>query len=207
MKTLFALTIFFGATSLVYGQSAPPQPSQCSLKPAQSPSVRGIKLGMSVEDLLALFPGSAGEDGIKLSASETANFPHFGVVNFGVFPSRYSTRERFAGIGILNFVVLDGRLAQFEVQYLGLPNGANWRNLDDFIAKISDAFQVPASKNWTAHQYNPSMKELRCDGFQLQASNVNLTGTLTVATANAPFQIKKERAAAFEEKARREFRP
>ncbi|HEV2903737.1 MAG TPA: hypothetical protein VGW32_01750 [Pyrinomonadaceae bacterium] len=207
MKTLFALTIFFGATSLVYGQSAPTQPSQCSLKLAQSPSVRGIKLGMSVENLLAFFPGSASEDGIKLSASQAANFPHFGVVGFGVFPSRYSTKERFAGIDTLNFVILDGRLAQFEVQYLRPPNGANWRNIDDFIAKITDAFQVPASKNWTAHQSNPSTKELKCDGFQLRASNVNLTGSLTVATVDAPFQIRKERSAAFEERARRDFRP
>jgi hypothetical protein len=206
MKTLFALTIFLAATSLVYGQSAPTQPSQCSLKLAQSPSVRGIKLGVTAEDLLALFPGRASEYG-AMSVSQADNFPHFGVIGFDIVPSRYSTKERFAGIGYFNFVILDGRVAQFEVHYQGPPNGATWRNIDDFIAKIADAFQVPAAKNWTANQSIPSTKELKCDGFQMRASNVNLHGSLTVATVDAPFKVQKERLAAFEEKARRDFRP
>lgn len=179
----------------------------CTLKVSQAPAVRGIKLGMPAEDLLTLFPGSAGEDGIKASVSLADKYPNFGVVGMDIVPSRYSTRERYAGVGTFNFVLLDGRVAQYEVQYLSAPSGPTWRNIDDFIAKIADAFNVPAAKSWTAHQYNPTVKELKCDGFQLQASNVNLRGSLTVATFDAPFKTRQERMAAFEEKARREFRP
>jgi hypothetical protein len=207
MKTLFALTIFLAAISAVYGQSAPTQPSQCSLKLAQAPAVRGIKLGMSAEDLLALFPGSAGEDGIRLSVAKADNYPNFGVVGIDITPNRYSTKERFAGISYFNFVFLDGRVAQSEVQYLPAPNGPTWRNVDDFIAKIADAFHVPAAQHWTGHEYNPSTKDLKCDGFQLRVSNVNLRGSLTVATFDAPFKVRQDRLAAFEEKARRDFRP
>jgi len=162
---------------------------------------------MSAEDLLALFPGSAAEDGIRLSVAKADNYPNFGVVGIDITPNRYSTKERFAGISYFNFVFLDGRVAQYEVQYLPAPNGPTWRNVDDFIVKIADAFQVPAAPNWIAHQYNAATKDLKCDGFQLRVSNVNLRGSLTVATFDAPFKVRQDRLAAFEEKARRDFRP
>jgi len=206
MKTVFALTIFLGAASAVYGQPAPTQPSQCSLKLAQAPAVRGIKLGMSAEDLLAAFPGSAGEDGIRLSLSKADNYPNFGVVGMNIVPARYSTKERFAGIGYFNFVILDGRVAQYEVHYLPAPQGPTWRDIDDFIAKLVEAFHVPAAKDWTPIQQS-AMKDLKCDGFQLRASTVNLQGSLTLATVDAPFKVQKDRLAVFEAKARRDFRP
>jgi hypothetical protein len=210
MKRILTLaTVVMMTAVCAYSQSevAKVSTSACTLKTSQAPAVRGIKLGMSVEDLLALFPGSAAEDGIRLAISKADNYPNFGVVRMDIIPSRYSTKERFAGINHYNFVILDGRVAQYEVQYLPAPQGPTWRNIDDFIARIADAFQLPAAKDWTAQAYNPSTKELKCDGFQLWASNVNLNGRLMVATVDAPFKIQEERAAAFEAKARRDFRP
>lgn len=210
MKRILTLASVVMMTAVcAYSQSevAKVSTSACTLKTSQAPAVRGIKLGMSVEEMLALFPGSAAEDGIKLAVSKADNSPHFGVVGIDIVPSRYSTKERFAGIGNYNFVFLDGRVAQYEVYYQGPPNGPTWRNIDDFIARIADAFQLPAAKDWTALAYNPLTKELKCDGFQLWASNATLNGRLMVATVDAPFKIQKERAAAFEEKARRAFRP
>lgn len=209
-RTLTLATVVMMTAVCAFSQSevAKVGTSGCTLKTSQAPAVRGITLGMSVEDLLALFPGSAAEDGIRLAISKADNYPNFGVVGMDIIPSRYSTKERFAGIGHYNFVILDGRVAQYEVQYLPAPMGPTWRNVDDLIAKIADAFKVPEANNWTAQQiFNPSIKELKCDGFQLQASNVNLRGTLTVATADAPFKVQKDRLAAFEAKARRDFRP
>lgn len=179
----------------------------CTLKASQAPEVRGIKLGMTAEDLLALFPGSVSEAGISQAVSKAPNFPSFGVVGLDIVPSRYSTKDRFAGIGYFNFVVLDGRLAQYEVQYQGAPNGPTWRNLDDFVGKIADAFQLPAPNNWTMNAYGASSKDLQCDGFKVRASNVNLSGYLRVSTAEAPLQVQQQRLAVFEEKARREFKP
>jgi hypothetical protein len=209
MKRILTLvTVVMMTAVFAYSQTEVAKVSTpaCTLKASQAPAVRGIQLGMSVEVLMALFPGRAGEAG-AVPASKADNSPYFGVVGIDIVPSYYSTKERFAGIGYFNFVFLDGRVAQYEVYYQGPPNGATWRNIDDFIARIADAFQVPAAKDWTAQAYNPSTKELKCDGFQLWASNVNLNGRLRVATVDAPFKIQKERAAAFEEKARRAFRP
>src|SRR5689334_5644619 len=45
-----------------YGQPGGPQQSAqsaCDLTEARMPSVRGVRLGMSLDQLLALFPGSA----------------------------------------------------------------------------------------------------------------------------------------------------
>lgn len=207
-KVLTVATVVIMAALSAHGQTrvekATIQP--CELK--QAPAVRGIRLGMTTEDLLALFPGSASENGISQAVAKAANYPNFGVTGMQINPSHYSTKERFAGIGYLNFLILDGRLAQFEVNYLGpAPYGPTWRNIDDFITKITDAFELPAAKNWTAQAYNPSTKELKCDGFQLSASNVNLRGSFTVATIDAPFKVQQQRLATFEEKARRDFRP
>ena len=179
----------------------------CTLKPSQAPAVRGIKVGMTVEDLLALFPGSAAEEGVKLTISKADNYPNFGVMRMDIAPNRYATKERFAGIAYFNFVILDGRVAQYQVDYSGAPNGPTWLYIDDFIAKIAEALHLPASPNWIPHEQNSSTKELRCDGFQIRVSNVSLRGSLTVATVDAPFKIQKERLAAFEAKGRRDFRP
>lgn len=210
MKRILTLAAVVMMTALsAYSQTEVAKVSTlaCTLKTSQAPAVRGIKLGMSAEELLALFPGSAAEDGVKLAVSKADNYPHFGVVGMDIVPSRYSTKERYAGIGYFNFVILDGRVAQYQVHYLPAPQGPTWRNIDDFIAKIAEAFQVPAAQYWTGHEYNPGTKDLKCDGFQLRASNVNLKGSLTLATVDAPFKVQKDRLAAFEAKARRDFRP
>lgn len=210
MKRILTVATVVIATALsAYSQTevAKVSPPACTLKPTQAPAVRGIKLGMSVEDLLALFPGSASEDGIRLSVSKADNYPNFGVVGIDIIPNRYTSKERFAGIGYFNFVFLDGRVAQYQVDYNGAPNGPTWRHIDDFIAKIAEAFHLPAASNWVPHEYNSSTKDLKCDGFQMRVSNVNLRGSLTVATLDAPFKVREQRLATFEAKARRDFRP
>lgn len=204
--TVVTVVIMTALSAYSQPQAANSGQAPCRLKTSQAPAVRGIRLGMTAEELHALFPESPAENLVR-SVSKAADYPHFGVAGFNINPSHYSTKERFTGIGSFNFVLLDGRLAQYEVHYRVAPDGPTWRNVDDFIAKIADAFELPAAKNWLTFPHTTSTKALTCDGFQMEASNVNLRGSLKLATVDTPFKVQQQRLAAFEEKARHDFRP
>lgn len=153
------------------------------------------------------FPGSAEKDEIKSAIAKAEGYPNFGIVSIFVGPREYSTKDRFAGIADFRFVFFDGRVDQYEVEYESPPDGPTWRRVDDWVTKLVDAFALPAATDWTVDQNISSRKSLKCDGFQLQASNMNLRGNLTVSTLDPPYKKQQERRAAFEEKIRREFKP
>jgi len=203
MKRILSATIIILAAVTIYGQT----PAPCTLKLAEAPMVRGVKLGMKTEEMLALFPGSSDQDDIKSMISKPEGYPHFGVTGFSINPGMYSTKERFTGIAGYVFSVVDGRVSQYEVQYLLPPAGPKWTRPEDFVTKIADAFKLPPVANWTTDLNIRQWKTLKCEGFQLKASTMNFGGSLTVSTSEAPATIQQQRQAAFEEGIRRDFKP
>lgn len=203
MKQSWSATIMILAAFSTYSQT----PMPCTLKPAHAPTVRGVALGMKTEEVLGLFPGSADEDGIKTALSKPEGYPHFGVVGISISPGRYSSKERFTGIAGYNFLLVDGRVGEYQVTYVPPPNGPKWTRPDDFINKIADAYKLPAAVNWTADPNIGFWKTLRCDGFQVKASTMNFQGSLTVSNMDAPWTMQQQRIAAFEENIRRNFKP
>ena len=209
MRRIFlaALCLLTGISTNGQTQTTSVGISPCTLAVAKAPAIRGVKLGMKIDEVLALFPGSAEKDEIKSAISKADGHPNFGVVSIFVGPREYSTKDRFAGIADYRFLFVDGRIGQYEVEYESLPGGPVWRRVDDWVAKLADAFKLPPATDWTMDQNNFSRKNLRCDGFLVQASNLNFRGSLTVATLDTPFKKQQERREAYEEKLRREFKP
>lgn len=209
MKRIVLVAIFTLTAASTYGQTQTTSPaiSPCTIAAAKAPAIRGVKLGMKINDVLALFPGSAEKDEIKSAIAKADGYPNFGTASFYVNPGEYSTKDRFAGISDFSFMLLDGQVIQYEVEYQSPPDGPTWRRVDDWVAKLSDSFGLPPVTDWAVDQNIPSRKSLKCDGFQLQASNVNLRGSLRVSTFDPPYKRQQERRAAFEEKMRREFKP
>jgi hypothetical protein len=209
MKRIVLAVICALTAVSAYGQTqtTPPGMSPCTLAAAKAPAIRGVKLGMKIDDVLAMFPGSAEKDEIKSAIAKADGYPNFGIVSIYVRPREYSTKDRFAGIADFRFVFFDGRVDQYEVQYDSPPGGPAWRRVDDWVAKLVDAFGLPAATDWTVDQNLSWQKNLKCDGFQLQASILNFRGNLTVSTLDPPYQKQQERLAAFEEKIRRDFKP
>jgi hypothetical protein len=205
--TAAAIVIAVAISGFSQTQATGSSVKPCTLNISKAPAIRGITLGMSTADALRLFPGSADRGDIKTALSSVGGYPHFGMINFGLSPSHFPNAEGFAGIDVINFVFLDGRIAEFEVQYSAPPNGAVWRNLDDFINKIADTFKLPHADSWTPPQNFTYGRSLKCDGFQLLAANLNSQGQLRVMTADSPSKTQRERLIAFEEKGRREFKP
>ena len=186
-----------------YSQTDNP-PQACTLKLSQAPAVRGVKLGMAVDELLPLFPGSAESNGIKGALSSADTFPQFGETSFGLTPTDWGSPPRFAGIGYFFFRFFDRRVVSFEAQYLRFPSGARWRSPDELIQRFSDSFHLPGPKDWVT---DPGVagKRLKCDGFEVVV-NAGDQAAITFYT-RAWDGTKKERQAAFEEQKRREFNP
>lgn len=204
----FALALSLVALVLpqAFAQTQSGQPvSPCTLTVAQSPAVRGAKLGMSVQELFALFPGSAEKDENKKVMATTNDYPQFGVVQFSIYPSSYVNKDRFLGIEYYDFTVLDGRVERFYVQYKGLPDGPRWSEVDDFIAKLAETLKVPSARDWAVYQGISTRKNIKCNGFEMMAS-ISDSGSLMVWTQD-PYQKRQERRRIYEERVRREFKP
>jgi hypothetical protein len=205
------LALAFGMAVLLFAQAFAQSPSDqptvtpCTLGAAQSPLIRGVKLGMSNQELFALFPGSAERGEIKSALANVNGYPRFGLTDFYISPADYSTKDRFAGIQQIYFVVFDGRVIRFQVYYAGPPAGAQWSRLDDFVAKVADAFQLPPVTQWPRSRERTG-KSLKCSGFQMEAETIDAKGSLIVSYPDFD-KTRNERRAAYDEDQRRSFRP
>src|SRR5882762_10317950 len=81
----------------------------CTLVMDQAPIINGLRLGMTPEQVLALFPGSK-EDG-EVSARLSKPPSPFGVSSLLIRPDKYQSKEKFAGISQITFTLLDGRVS------------------------------------------------------------------------------------------------
>jgi hypothetical protein len=198
MKYLLSMTFIMAAALSTYGQAAAPPATPCTVKAA--PVIRGVKLGMTTNDALTMFPGSRDNEFVKSALAATESSASFGVTSFSLFPIEYAGKERFTGISYFHFIFVDGRLVQYGVEYDHPP----WPHTEDFINKIAGAFQLPTAENWTQGQ---GYRALDCDGFRLRASVSNRRGSLGVETGDDPYKIQGERRAKAEEEERRVFKP
>lgn len=186
-----------GTLTLVQAQQTPPV-GKCSLTLAQAPQIRDVRLGMSSEEVLRLFPGSSDETYIRAQLS-TAD-ERFGIVRFSI-PTTLLSKPKFAGVNSLSVVFLDNRLSEYTFTYIGIE----WKNVDDFISKFSEAFNLPRAETWEGSNL-PSLKKLYCQGFEMWASASGGGSWIRIRIPETQ-QIVSDRQEAQKEKARKEFKP
>jgi hypothetical protein len=181
--------------------------STCNLTITQSPTVRGIRLGMSAEEVFALFPGSAERMDYKNAMLSAQVPPNYGVARLYFQPAAYPSpaKDRFSGIDSISITLFDGRATEITVTYTGYPKGPSWLNVDDFITKLSDAFALPGAKDWLQSGGDQSSKTLKCSGFEIRASDLR-NGSMSLSN-NSYTETVRQRAVADEERKRREFKP
>ncbi len=201
--------IFVAAAGLAQTPAQNQNPSTCSLTPAQSPSIRGIKLGMSTDQILSIFPESSQRPEIKAALGNAEGYPHYGVVRLSFKLSTYPSvaKDRFAGVQEISVVLFDSRVTELGVFYEGRDvhsRGPSWFNVDDFIAKLSEAFALAPARDWLQNGQN--VKTLKCSGMEIEASIVIGGGSISVRNTGYK-DVFKERVAADEEKRRSEFKP
>lgn len=134
----------------------------CSLVMDQSPVINGLRLGMTPDQVLALFPG-ANEDPEVRSALARPPSP-LGVSGFLIRPDKYESKEKYADVTQITFTLLDSRVTSINVGY----NGPEWPHVDKFVEKFVEGTNLPAPDGWQVYVgLDTQMKTLKCKDFEM----------------------------------------
>ena len=135
----------------------------CQLTLAGAPDIKGLRLGMTAEEVLAQFPGS--KEDAEVRASLAAPPSKVGTSSLLVRPEKYESKDKFAGINQIIFTLLDGRVSNFTVGY----NGPEYSHVDKFVAKSIEGTSLPAADQWEAYVgMDNSLKILKCTDFEVR---------------------------------------
>lgn len=202
MKPLFVLMLFFALLTSASGQTQSDVPAgqKCSLTLAQSPTIRGLKLGMDVEEVLRQFPGRGSDPTVRTNLLWADK--QFGVARFNAPTHPYHSESRFAGILQFDFEILDKRVSGFSILY----DGPEWRSIDEFVARIAESLNLPGASYWTPSNL-PTLKTLKCAGFEISAWLGSPDSHSLRIRDTAAEQIVKDRQIEAKEKARKDFKP
>ena len=208
---LVGLTLAASAASPAAGQVVGQTPGQmkCALTMAQAPSVRGLRLGMTAEEVRALFPDEGERPEVWNMLEVAASPPHFGAVRVFLQPFTFPApvNEKFAGVDSFLLVIFDGRVTEMTVKYRGpgsIPKGPRWESVGDFVSKFAEAYRLPDESEW--ERTGARERALKCAGYEVVATTQQGYGEVSIFNRSYVEKVK-ERADAAEEKLRRDFKP
>jgi hypothetical protein len=148
----------------------------CQLTLAGAPDMKGLRLGMTADEVLALFPGSKDDAEVRTSLSRPPS--QFGVSSFLIRPEKYESKDKFAGVNQITFTLLDGRVSNFSVGY----NGPEYSHVDKFVTKFIEGTNLPAVDQWEAYVgMDNSLKILKCTDFEVRVFAGGQGGNLNYA--------------------------
>ena len=195
------LLICFAATAKGQSSTSATANQPCKLTVAQSPEIRGVRLGMTAAKLLAAFPEENNQAAIENAIKVSKQPASYGVGRLDL--RRDPTNPRFSFVNYITVEILDERVSRFHVAYVG----PEWKSTEQFIAKLSEAFHLLPAENWSgaATDMNSSLK---CDGFEVNVfrSIGNIDSSVSVRDVSAP-QTVHNRREADKEKVRQAFKP
>lgn len=144
----------------------PPQNSKCKLTLAQSPVIRGLRLGMTSDELFTIFPANEREEFNRAQQLKSAELhPNYGYTSFQFSLSNYATKDRFTGIGNLNIGLFDKKVVSIGANYWNAPQ---FDRMGQLMGIITKQFGLPEFKDWPNYHENLSNPSLSCDGFTFQ---------------------------------------
>lgn len=198
----FALAfVTLSATS----QASNPYPAQtrCNLTDATAPNIRGLKLGMTTQQVLALFPGAAKKKEMKDSIQKALSATDGETVYLGFDPAADGgDAQQFTGVVGVSAAFYKAHVVDFNIQY----GGAMWRNIDEWVAKVSETLTLPGRDAWVTGPSEHPNKVLRCDGIEIEAGIQGGAASVRV-TNTSYFKFIGEQGKAAEDKKRREVKP
>ena len=203
MKYPFVLTLMASVALLTVGQTPTRSStaSRCSLTREQAPELRGIRLAMSVEQLLSLFPENSHRQVITNAVRESKRADRFGLARFDLLLDREVANPRFAGVNYITIELIDERITSFHVAYAG----PEWKSVDQFVTKLSEALRLPNSA-WESG--GESLRSLKCDGFRVDAHASNQIPASWVRVQDtSAYRVVEDRREAAKEKLREAFKP
>ncbi len=197
-RIMFTCLLLLSVAGTLTGQTIDQSYTECNLAREKMPAIRGVKLGLTADELHTLLPGMRPDyKDVVVSAGKSPNFG-YAFLNANVVDK---------DIEGFNFTLFDDHVVQYTVYYRGpnsVPRGPYWPNTDDFIARFADSYHLPGPANWIA---NEGARILKCKGFEVRTNTPN-GGQITVEEVGRPWVAEqKKRREAFEEQLRRDFKP
>jgi hypothetical protein len=171
----------FGTQTAEMPRPAPPPPPQkptCKLTLAQATVIRGLRLGMTSDELFAIFPANEHEEfnrGQQLKSAELP--PHYGYSHFDFYPSSYPTKDRFIGIGHLSFRLFDRKVVFIGANYSNTPEFDRQGQLMDIITR---QFGLPEYKDWPGPNEYWNGTSLTCEGFMFQVNGLSSSFSISL---------------------------
>ncbi len=170
------------------------QQSNCALTKAVAPVLNGLRLGMTPDEVLALFPGSKADDKLRpdVNIAETK----FGNSSFIVRPSLYETKENFKGIRQITFAFLDSRVSSINIGY----EGPAYPHVDQFVTRFVEGTSLPPADQWQGYVgLDNQLKILTCKDFEVRVFAGGEGGNLNyvlLTDLEADKKLKERRAKA-----------
>jgi len=197
----FALAfVMLPAPSHASGSS--PGQTRCNLTETTGPGVRGLRPGMGTQQFLALFPGITKKREMRDAIEKAKSTTGADAVYLGVTPVTDGDARQFAGIESVAATFYKGHVVDFTVQY----GGASWRNIDEWIAKLAESFNLPRAQDWQFGPDESPNKVLRCNGIMIEAAIQG--GSASIRVRNTGYMDEVEaRTKAAEDKQRRDVKP
>jgi len=138
----------------------------CKLTLAAVPAVEGVKLGMTSEEMVSVFPGSKDDPEVRTVLQRPPS--KLGVSELLIRPAKYAKTTAKPEDGLATQIVatlLDGRVSTLTVNY----NGPEWPNVDSFVQKFVEKTNLPALDQWSAYSgLDNQLKILTCKEFEVR---------------------------------------
>lgn len=199
-----------------------PPPPQCSVPLDRAPTIRGIRLGMSADELMSLIaPNNNSKVQAETALKNAGLAPNYGLATFTLYPRNAAvmeSREKFAGINRIGFKTFDGRVVEINVIYsMRSPDLYPSWTIDEWTAKVSNSFSLPGANNWepSADTYS-DQRTLKCKEIEVETA-VPFRGIQTfpvIGNYKTPSmtiidtsyrQVMEQRAKSDQEQKQREF--
>jgi hypothetical protein len=139
---------------------------QCELKAAQSPTLRGFRLGMTERAVASRFPS------YEMPESDSCGRLSFSLDGvFGKLRAFARRPEEFEGVSSISLAFYDGRLTYIRVTY---DRGTTWKSTDEYLTTLSTSLGLPAT--WYKAGDGVTADNARmigCDGFKVIAGFYN----------------------------------
>jgi hypothetical protein len=156
-KLLYAFVILLGYGCFIRAQEQKEAP--CALALAQAPAVRGIKFGMTrdeIENLLGIrFIGNT------LSTEDS----EIGLSNLGFYRVLVNKYPRqLDGVEAIQLRLFQNKLYSFSLSF---ERSNNWNNTEQFASFLSENLNLP--NNWETA--GSSVARMNCRGFRVEANS------------------------------------
>jgi hypothetical protein len=177
----------FGTKTAEMPRPAPPPPPQkptCKLTLAQAPVIRELRLGMTSDELFAIFPANEREDFDRAQQLKKAELPpSYGHTAFSFETSRYATKDRFTDIGSLYFELFDRKVVSIRASY---PNTPQFDRTGQLMEIITRQFGLPEFKDWSGYNEHWNNPSLSCEGFTFQVNG--LSGAVSISLTDPTYK-------------------